>query len=248
MPSEYLLYFALTFALSTFFAMGGVGSAIALVPLLDMFGVALNLAKLTALFVNTATTVTATFMNFKRGVLNMRFAFPLVVSSLLSAPVGVQMSRYIDENTVRLLLMLFLLLSATMMFFSKKEATIRYESQWVMYAGGGIVGLASGVLGVGGGSLIMPLMILLGFDAKKMAVAVSFMLPFSTLSAFLSYASFVSIDYWLLLCCAVAAVLGGYAGNHIMHFRLSSKQIKKIIGLILYLLAIKIGFDLFFQL
>ena len=242
---EYIVYFFITLLLSTLFSMGGVGSAVALVPLLDMLGVPLNVAKLTALFVNTSTTLTATFMNFKRGVLNVRFAFPLVISSLLTAPLGAQASRYIDDETVRFVLMIFLFVSATIMLVSKKEAVAKYKSQWVMYLAGSVVGFISGILGVGGGSLIMPLMILLGFDAKKMAIAVSFMVPFATFSAFLSYATFVSIDYLLLLLCAIAAVLGGYVGNHIMHFRLSSAHIKKIIGIILYILAIKIGIDLY---
>jgi len=242
---EYTLYFFITLALSTFFAMGGVGSAVALVPILDSLGVLLNLAKVVALFVNTTTTLTATIMNFKRGVLNIKFALPLLLSSLLSSPLGAQASRYVNDDVVRFMLMLFLLISASLILFSKKKAVTHYEAPWVMYAVGGVVGFISGILGIGGGSLIMPLMILLGYDAKKMAVAVSFMLPFATFSAFLSYATFVEIDFIFLGVCATGAVLGGYIGNHIMHYRLSSTHIKKIIGVILYLLAVKIAFGLF---
>lgn len=92
----------------------------------------------------------------------------------------------------------------------------------------------------------MPLMILLGFDAKKMAIAVSFMVPFSTFSAFLSYSSFLDIDYILLFITALAAILGGYIGNKIMHFKLSSQQIKKIIAILLYIIAFKMFYALFF--
>ncbi len=109
---------------------------------------------------------------------------------------------------------------------------------------GSIVGFLSGILGIGGGSLVMPLMILLGFDAKKMAIAVSFMVPFSTFSAFLSYSSFVQIDWLLLGVTALAAILGGYIGNKIMYFKLESNQIKKIIAILLYLIAFKMGYSL----
>ncbi len=245
--AEYGIYFFITLSLSTFFAMGGVGSAVALVPVLDMLGMSLNLAKVTALFVNTSTTFTATVMNYKRGVLDMRFALPLVVSSLLTAPLGAQASRFVDEDLVRFILMLFLILSASLILFSKKKAVVVYDAKWVLYVTGGAVGFISGILGIGGGSLIMPLMILLGFDAKKMAVAVSFMVPFATLSAFISYATFVEIDLLLLAFCGAGAVLGGYIGNHIMHFKLSSAHIKKIIGVILYILAIKMGIDLIYM-
>jgi len=77
-----------------------------------------------------------------------------------------------------------------------------------------------------------------------MAIAVSFMIPFSTFSAFLSYISFVKIDWILLIVTAVAAILGGYIGNAIMHFKLEAKHIKKIIAVLLYILAFKMAWTL----
>ena len=48
----------------------------------------------------------------------------------------------------------------------------------------------------------------------------------------------------LLVVVTVAAILGGYPGNWIMYFKLSSAQVKKFIVIILYLLAGKFIFDL----
>jgi len=225
--------------------MGGVGSAIALVPIFDFLGLGFNLSKAIALFVNTSTTVTASFMNFKRGVLDFRFALPLVVSSMLASPFGAYSSRYIDIHYVKTGFLLFLLFSATMMLIPKKSKnTQNKNSSLLLVVIGLIIGYISGLLGVGGGALAMPLMILLGYDAKKMAVVVSFMIPFSTFSAFLSYASFVHLDFYLLFITAFGAVIGGFIGNKIMHNRLSSKQIKFIIALLLYILAFKMGYSL----
>ena len=58
----------------------------------------------------------------------------------------------------------------------------------------------------------MPLLILLGFDAKKAAYAISFVIPFSTLGAFATYISFVNMDWVLLGVVSVAAIIGGYLG------------------------------------
>ena len=242
--TDYVIYFTITLIVSTFFAMGGVGSAVALVPIFDTLGLGFNLAKATALFINTSTTVTATIMNLKRKVLDVKFAFPLVISSLLTAPLGAKTSQFINIEYAKLGLASFLIFSASMMLFGKKEAKVKYESRWILYVSGAIVGFISGILGVGGGSLIMPLMILLGYDAKKMAIAVSFMVPFSTFSAFLSYNSFVQIDYKLLFIVAIAAIIGGYLGNKIMYFKLDAKQIKKLIAILLYAIAFKIVWGL----
>jgi len=235
----YLEVFFITLFLSTFFALGGVGSAVALVPILHFLGIEFNFAKAIGLFVNTSTTITATIMNIKRKVLDLKFAFPLAISLAFTAPIGAYLSKFIPESIVKILFTLFLFFAGSMILFGKKEKKFSFTKPFIMVILGSIVGVISGLLGVGGGSLLMPILIILGFDAKKTAVAMSFVIPFSTFSAFLTYMSFVKIDWILLSVATIAAIVGGYIGNYIMHFHLNQKQIKKIIGVLLYLIAIK---------
>ena len=68
--------------------------------------------------------------------------------------------------------------------------------------------------------------------------------PFSTLGGFATYAGFVDIDWLLLAVIGLAAVVGGYIGSHVMHLRLSSAQVKKLIAVLLLMLAAKMIFDL----
>ncbi len=234
---DYLLYFTITVLLSTLFAMGGAGAGIAVIPVLHMLGIEFNLAKAVGLFVGFTTTVTSSVMNFRRKVLDVRFALPLAVTLLLFAPVGAQLSRFVDERIVKSIFVLFLLFSATMMMFFKKKAKARFQKTWVLSLLGMGVGLLAGLLGVGGGNMLLPVLILLGFEPKKVAVAVSFVVPFSAFTSFLSYASFVRIDWMLLLSCALGALVGGYAGNFMMHFRLSQQQVRRVIAILLYILA-----------
>jgi len=58
------------------------------------------------------------------------------------------------------------------------------------------------------------------------------------------YANTIHIDYVLLIVTAIAALLGGFIGNRIMHFKLDSKQIKKIIAILLYLISFKLMYNL----
>lgn len=76
----YGIYFGLTFVLSTLFAMAGTGAAMAVIPLLHFLGIPFNLAKVAGLVVGLVTTGTSTFMNFKRHVLDIRFALPMAVT------------------------------------------------------------------------------------------------------------------------------------------------------------------------
>ena len=242
---DLLIYFFLTLVFSTLFSMGGVGSAIALVSIFPMAGMPLNLAKTVGLFINSVSTISGSILNFLRRDLDLRFALPLVVSILISTPVGAYLSQYIAEYWVKWVLIIFLLLSASLLLIQKKQAQVNYTRTWILYIIGASVGLVSGLLGVGGGSLIIPLLIFLGFEPKKAAYTVSFVIPFSSLGGFFTYLHFVQMNWLLLAVVTIAAFLGGIIGNRIMHYRLSQQQVKQLLAVILYLLAIKLTISQF---
>ena len=221
--------------------MGGAGAGIAVIPILHMLGIEFNLAKAVGLFVGFTTTSTSTVMNFRRKVLDIRFTLPLAATLLIFAPVGAQLSRFANETAVKWLFVLFLLFSATMMMFFKKQPKAHFQKPWIMAILGIAVGLLAGLLGVGGGNMLLPLLIILGYEPKKVAIAVSFVVPFSAFTSFISYASFVHMNWTLLATCAAAAIIGGYIGNYLMHFKLTQQQVKKVISIILYILAFRMA-------
>jgi uncharacterized membrane protein YfcA len=236
-------YFVLTLIFSTVFAMAGVGSAVALVPLFNTLGLPLNVAKSFGLFINSMSTITASIMNFLRGVLDIRATLPLAISLLIGTPLGAYSSKFIPPIYIKIILAAFILLAVFLMF-KKKEQKYTYTKKWVMVVLGLGVGYLSGLIGVGGGSLILPVLILLGFDAKVAAYMVSFVIPFSTLSGFFTYLTFTHIDFLMLLNVSVAAIMGGYLGGRLMHYRLTPQQVKKLIAIILILLDLKIIYSI----
>jgi len=238
--SEYLLYGGLTFVLSILFSMGGAGSGIALIPILNFLGLDFTLAKALGLFAGASTTITSSLMNIKRKVVEYRFVLPLASMMILFAPLGAYYSQFIDEDIVKFIFMLMLFYSASIMMFGKKKALVHIQASWVLFLVGSVIGFIAGLLGVGGGNILIPLLILLGFDSKKVAITVSFVVPFSALGSFFTYASYIPLDWNLLVIIALSAIIGGYIGNHLMHFKLDQAQIKKLMATILYLLTFKI--------
>ncbi len=236
---DYVLYFFITVILSALFSMGGAGAGIAMIPILNSLGIELNLAKMVGLFIGFTTTFTSSIMNFKRKVLDIKFALPLALTLLIFAPAGAQLSKYVDKSIVKILFAFFLIISATMMIFFKKKAKANLQTPFILGITGAIIGLLSGLLGVGGGNMLLPVLVLFGYEPKKVAITVSFVVPFSAFTSFLSYASFVHINWLLLISTAIGAILGGYIGNYMMYFKLTQTQIKKIIAFILYILAVK---------
>jgi len=212
----YLEIFLVTFVLSAVFALAGVGSAIALVPALNFLSVPLNW-----------------------------FTLPLIFSGIIFAPIGAYSSQFINEEIVKVILIFFLIVSAVLLLFYKKTPTHnKYKGKFFLFLAGGLIAYISGMLGIGGGSFLIPILIFLGYDVKKTAIAISFIIPFSTFPAFISYASFVSFD-WIILCTALSsAVLGGVIGNKLMHSSMRPHYIKRLIAILLLIIAIKIGMDL----
>ena len=136
----YATYFGLTLFFSTIFAMGGVGSAIALVPIFNMMGAPINLAKATGLFINSASTITASIMNFFRGVLDIKFALPLVISLAFTALIDAYLSKFIPEIYVKYIFVAFLFFAGSMILFGKKEQKLHYNKPWIMVVLGRMIG------------------------------------------------------------------------------------------------------------
>ncbi|WP_434638119.1 sulfite exporter TauE/SafE family protein [Sulfurimonas sp. NW7] len=236
---DYILFGSITLILATVFSMGGAGSGIALIPILHFLGLDFTVAKAVGLFAGASTTVTASIMNIKRKAVEYAFVLPIAVTMLLFAPLGAYSSSFINENIVKFFFMLLLFYSASMMMFGKKKALFSAHSKLTLLLVGAVIGFIAGLLGVGGGNILIPLLTLLGFAPKKVAVAVSFVVPFSALGSFFTYASYVPLDWILLTVVALCAVIGGYIGNYLMHFKLEQSHIKKIMAGLLYLLAFK---------
>jgi len=238
--NDTLLYSLITFFLSILFSMGGAGSGVAVIPIFNFLGLDFTVAKAIGLFAGASTTITSSIMNIKRKAVEYKFVFPIASMMLLFAPVGAYSSSFIDEEIVKFFFMIMLFYSASMMMFGKKKALFHIKSIYALFIVGATVGYLAGLLGVGGGNILIPLLALLGFEPKKVAIAVSFVVPFSALGSFFTYASYIDLDWFLLSMVSLSAIAGGYIGNYFMHFKLEQSQIKKLMAVILYALAFKL--------
>jgi len=241
---EYLEYFGVALFFSSLLSMAGTGAAAAIIPSLGMLGIGFNLAKASGLFAGLCTSTTSTALNLKHKIVDIKFALPIAVGMLLFSPLGAQFSRYLDVDVVKSVFIVFLIFSASMMMFAKKEINIDIQKVWVFALIGVAVGFLAGMLGLGGGNILLPVLILLGVDAKKAAITASFAIPLSAAVSFVSYMTFVHIDWFLITAVSLGAISGGIIGNSMMYFKLSSDHIRQLVAVILYILAIKMGCNL----
>ena len=243
---EYYLA-AISFVAAFLFSLGGIGAAIILIPILHSFGIPLSVAKPVGLFYNTISLTGASVNNIRNRRLDFKFGIPIIIFSFLFAIVGAYASKYIASRVILLMFIAFLVFSGFMfLFFKKKKETnfredVPYLSLSII---GAAAGLLSGMLGIGGGGIISPLLLLMGFNPKKITTITAFVVPFSSLSGFLTYWTIGTVDWKLLIIVSLAGVAGATLGTIFMQKRLNPVIVKKILAIILLIMAVKMGVKL----
>jgi uncharacterized protein len=238
----------ISFIAAFIFSLGGVGAAIILIPILDTFGIPLSLAKPVGLFYNSISLSGASVNNIRNKRLDFKLGIPIIIFSFLFAVVGAFLSKYVPSHVVLLMFVSFLLFSGFMFLFfkNKQETNFREDIPYLSLSMvGAIAGLISGMLGIGGGGIISPLLLMMGFNPKKITTITAFVVPFSSFAGFLTYWSIGSIDWKLLVITSVAGLAGAMLGTAFMQKRLNSKMVKKILAIILLIMAVKMGLKLF---
>ncbi|MDQ7031799.1 MAG: sulfite exporter TauE/SafE family protein [Desulfonauticus sp.] len=239
----------LAFGLSFIFALGGTGSALVLVPILHWLGFPLNEAKPTCLFINALSMTGGSVSNFKHKRLDFSLALPIMIPAVCLSPVGAYVSTLISTRLVLEIFAAFLLFAGLMMLFFKRtkyQEQHREDRPIFLLGGIGVLsGFLSGLLGVGGGALIAPLMIFLGYNPKKVTTVTACVVPFLSFTGFIAYWTMGFINLKLLAVVAIAAYAGGFMGTHFMHTNLKPSTVKKFLGLVVLAVAFKILLKLF---
>ncbi|TCK06416.1 sulfite exporter TauE/SafE family protein [Phorcysia thermohydrogeniphila] len=237
---DYLEISLISFFVSFIFGLGGLGSAVALIPILVFLGVPFHLARSAGLFTNVLSTLSATLHNLKKGLVDIKFALPIVVASMLFSPLGAYFSHFVPERLVGLAFALFLFFAGVMIYIPKKGGNRESSSPIFPLFVGSLAGFVSGFLGVGGGALISPLLIVAGFNPKKVAAVTAFAVPFSSFIGFLTYWKMGSVDWKVVLFAGVPAVISGYLAAYLSHSYLSASLVKKLLGIIFFLFGVKL--------
>ncbi len=244
----YIVSAVLVFVFSGLLAMAGLGAAFLFVPLFYYLGVPLAEATPTALLLNVVSLLFATINYWRGKLINWRVGVPVLIAAVILSPVGALMTQYVNKTILLAMFAAFLVFAGVMMLFYKAKKREQALSRPVeIGAGAGVgtvAGFLGGLLGVGGGNFILPVLNWLGLDTKTAAGTTALVVVFSSLSGFLGHATMSGLDPWFVGIMAVMAAAGSIIGSQLMKTKLSSTQLKKVIGVLLFLIAAKMIFDL----
>lgn len=232
--------------ISLVLTMVGLGGGLIFSPLFLLLGFAKSDAAAASLFLNMIAAASAAYTYARKKMVDFSLAVPLILSAAVAAPVGSYFNVQIDLKPFLLILAGVLALAGGRMCFmpagSKDPESLAPVKK--MTAGGGIgalIGFIGGLLGIGGGVFVVPLLIIaLGTPTKIAAASSTFIVCFSSLTGFLGYARLAPLNWMFILPAAVASFIGGQVGARIMSTGMKGKTIRLLFSVILFLLSVKL--------
>jgi uncharacterized protein len=242
-----LLLYSVIFCASLILTMVGLGGGLIFSPLLVLLEYPLSTAVSASLFLNGIAALSAAITYFRAKMVDVRIGLPLIVSSTLAAPLGALMTNRINVRLFSVVLALVIVLAALRMLFSKRAdiGTNASVSTPRRIIGGGVIGLVIGVmaglLGIGGGVFIVPLLIYVLKVPTKIAAATSiFIVVFSSFSGFLAHVSMADTNWNFICIAAIFSFAGGQVGSRIMSEKLKGRTVRVIFGFVLLAFSVKL--------
>jgi hypothetical protein len=126
---------------------------------------------------------------------------------------------------------------------SEPEAVYSAKPLWLILASGAGVGLLTGILGVGGGFLVVPALVMLVGLPVQAAVGTSLVvIAMNSAAGFLGHAGNGSFDLILTLIFASAGLAGTFAGTKLSN-RISASKLQKVFAVFVLALGLFLLYD-----
>ena len=185
------------------------------------------------------------FLNYYRqGYFDARLAWPFLAGGVLGAAVGGAIQ--IDNKAFQAMLAITLICASLRMLSAKTKSETRSIKRPPILSSlllGTTIGIVSGLVGIGGGIVLGPVLIALGWvDTKRLAPITSFYVLLNSSAALLSFLfTGGSIEQPLTGAFCVAVLAGGFAGSQWGAKKASKSTLEKIFGIVALTAGVKLS-------
>ncbi len=227
--------------LALVYAMVGHGGGSGYLAALAIAGLAPETLRPLALTLNIFVASIGTFtFNSNLKEKTKRFV-PLILTSIPCSFLGGTIQ--LDPAVYKPVLAVILAIAAVRLFYRPKGNQRRDTRVSVLLVLGAAIGLISGMIGIGGGIFLSPILLLFGFASAKETAAIS--APFILCNSIAAMIGVVSTDSNTFALTThsipliVAVVIGGAVGAHIGSRRLGQSGLRFMLAIVLTVAAIK---------
>jgi len=232
---------ALFFIIAFIYSSVGLGGGSSYTALMAIFGFNTLAIPLVSLSLNLFVTSIGSYHFLKNKHGNFRLIFPFLISSIPMAYIGGSLS--LSKNIFYWILLVSLLFVAIRIFFVKDisfKVNLSQKGKIVLSLFvGSILGLIAGIVGIGGGIYLVPLILVLGLGSEKEAAACGAVFTWlNSFSGLISRLQYNAIDLSHYIPLIIAVVAGGIMGSFLGAVKFSPKLIDKILGSVIVLAII----------
>lgn len=237
MDSNFLFFLPLLAIVAFLYSSVGHGGASGYLAVMAIMGIAPSLMKSSALLMNLAVSLFSFFGFYRAGFFKWKLFWPFALASIPMAYVGGTITLS-DAIYKKILAICILISIARLLYqFRNEETESRDIPIWAGLTAGGIIGLLSGMIGIGGGIILSPLMLLMKWSKLKETAAVSALFIFvnslSGLYGQIAKGGFQIPEnlQWAILATILGGLVGSYFGSQ--KFNLPTLRYMLALGLVI---------------
>ena len=228
----------------------GAGGSILTVPALTLFlGLDEKSAITSSMIIVGMIATVGSIRAYRNGALDKRIITSFGMVSLPFAALGARLGIWLPPGSQTVLLVVIMAVVAIKMFADKPPTSGKSPSTWALLSAAATVGLVTGVVGVGGGFLIVPALVI--FAGANMQSAVSNSLLLIVINSATAFASIALSDQspelnWLIILTmagvgAVSVLAGQSISSH-----LDQHKLKRGFSILIVVVAIWLLANLFY--
>jgi len=238
-----VLFFPLLFFVAFMYSSVGHGGASGYLALMAFFSFAPEVMRPTALLLNIFVSLTAFIQYYRGGHFRFKLFWPFAVASIPAAFLGGLIT--IDASIYKTILGILLLFSVVRLIglkFNNTETRKNQNMLWSIVIGA-IIGVFSGMIGIGGGIILSPVILLLRWGNLKQTAAVSalFILvnSVSGMAGLITKGVHMSHSMiWLIFVAFAGGLLGSYFGA----MKAGNFFLKTLLAIVLLMASVKLLF------
>jgi uncharacterized membrane protein YfcA len=242
----YAFVFIIISLASFIFVMLGLGGAMVYVPVLKWAGFSVkDVAIPLGLLLNGLTTLLALPAYARNKLVDWKGGFAMAAVAFVAAPIGAVVTNYVPVNLLLVLFAAVVVVAAGRMVFISRQPepeTMLSMKKRAVIGGlvGAFAGFLAGLLGVGGGFIMAPLLMWMGYGTKQAAATSAFAVTFSSFSGFLGHVAAGHFNWLLTAILVIAVLIGSQLGSQFMIRKAKPKWVKQLYAIVLLAIAVKL--------
>ena len=206
-----------------------------------LFAIAPPVMKQTALLLNLGVSLMSFIAFYRQGYFKWTLFWPFALGSIPAAYLGARIP--LADSTYKQILGACLFLAVIRMVVTLKESEPRKLNLGIGVLAGAAIGVLSGMIGIGGGIILSPLLLLFRWANLKEAAAISALFIFvNSVSGLAGLRTWIPFDQSQMLYWLVASLVGGFLGARWGAGIASNMKVKWILALVLVIASLKLWF------